>query len=401
MSGEPVTYDSNGRGAVGDCVGGNPRFAGELNKRDWSKIFENKPWKKDIYGLLRPDSTKIFSHSRILDRAHGCLVGQLAGDNIGALVEFQSTAEIMRKYPGGPREMVDGGRWNILAGQPTDDSELALMLARSIVQSGAYDREAAAKAYAWWYESEPFDIGGTTANALLSASKALQSGARVADAASDAAARKSDSQANGGLMRISPLGIYGHGLEDDKLAELARLDAALTHAHPICQDANAVFCVAIAAGIRGESTPEEVYRHTVDWAGSRNVNSTVLDCLKQARDRGPEDFLAHSGWVLIALWNAFYQLLHAPGPKEGIALTVAAGGDTDTNAAIAGALLGAVHGAEAFPHRWLDRLLTCRPMKGMPSCRHPRPRAFWPVDCLILAERLAWLGAESSRQSLL
>jgi ADP-ribosylglycohydrolase len=99
------------------------------------------------------------------------------------------------------------------------------------------------------------------------------------------------------------------------------------------------------------------------------------------------------GWVLIALQNAFYRLLHAPSPEEGIAQTIACGGDTDTNAAIAGALLGAAFGAEAFPHQWVDRLLTCRAMRATAGCRRPRPPTFWPVDCLILAERLAWLGA--------
>jgi hypothetical protein len=77
----------------------------------------------------------------------------------------------------------------------------------------------------------------------------------------------------------------------------------------------------------------------------------------------------------------------------GIAQTVSCGGDTDTNAAIAGALLGAAFGADAFPSQWVDRLLTCRPMNATQGCRHPRPQAFWPVDCLILAERLAWLGS--------
>ena len=70
------------------------------------------------------------------------------------------------------------------------------------------------------------------------------------------------------------------------------------------------------------------------------------------------------GWVRIALHNAFHQLLTAPSVEEGLARTVALGGDTDTNAAIAGALLGAVHGARSLPLQWVDRVLTCRPLAG-------------------------------------
>ena len=69
----------------------------------------------------------------MLSRAQGCLLGQLAGDALGSLVEFQTPEQIRRAYPDGVRELADGGTWNTIAGQPTDDSEMALMLARMLV----------------------------------------------------------------------------------------------------------------------------------------------------------------------------------------------------------------------------------------------------------------------------
>jgi ADP-ribosylglycohydrolase len=92
--------------------------------------------------------------------------------------------------------------------------------------------------------------------------------------------------------------------------------------------------------------------------------------------------------VLIAFRNAFWQLLHAPSLEEGIIDTVMRGGDTDTNAAICGALLGAVHGREAIPAQWLDTLLHCRPESGRPGVQRPRPECYWPVDALELAQEL-------------
>ena len=67
-------------------------------------------------------------------------------------------------------------------------------------------------------------------------------------------------------------------------------------------------------------------------------------------------------------------------------------GDTDTNGAIAGALLGAAWGATAMHAGWADALLACRPQPETPGCRCPRPRAFWPVDFRLLAEHLTALG---------
>ena len=68
----------------------------------------------------------------MVSRAQGCFLGRLAGDSLGSLVEFQTPDQIRRKYPGGVRRLADGGTWGTIAGQPTDDSEMALTLARML-----------------------------------------------------------------------------------------------------------------------------------------------------------------------------------------------------------------------------------------------------------------------------
>jgi ADP-ribosylglycohydrolase len=94
--------------------------------------------------------------------------------------------------------------------------------------------------------------------------------------------------------------------------------------------------------------------------------------------------------VLVALQNAFYELLHASSLETGVVTTVQRGGDTDTNAAIAGALLGAVYGRTAIPGQWRGMVLSCH---THPQSRwRPRPATYWPADALELAERLAWLS---------
>jgi hypothetical protein len=90
--------------------------------------------------------------------------------------------------------------------------------------------------------------------------------------------------------------------------------------------------------------------------------------------------------VLVALQNAFW-CLQALDFEEGLVQTVARGGDTDTNAAIAGALLGAAHGREAVPSRWILPVLACRPLAEAGALR-PRPMSCWPDDVLEVAEAL-------------
>ena len=69
-------------------------------------------------------------------------------------------------------------------------------------------------------------------------------------------------------------------------------------------------------------------------------------------------------------------------------LYIMRGGDTDTNAAICGALLGAVCGREAMSDPVLDSLQNCRQEAGHLRVSHPRPECFWPVDVLELAGKL-------------
>jgi ADP-ribosyl-[dinitrogen reductase] hydrolase len=119
----------------------------------------------------------------------------------------------------------------------------------------------------------------------------------------------------------------------------------------------------------------------------------VRECLESAAASPPENFQDHKGWVLVALQNAFWQLLHAPSLEVGVCDTVMRGGDTDTNAAIAGALLGAVHGVRAIPAQWREAIFCCRPQQGRLGVHRPRPKPFWPIDAMPLARCLAEKGA--------
>ena len=197
-----------------------------------------------------------------------------------------------------------------------------------------------------------------------------------------------DSQANGALMRISPLGIFCWNLDLESTSRFAQQDAALTHPHPVCLQANALFAMAISHLISGRRSPRDTYEDIKVWATEMKVEKTLMRAILDAPDSVPADYVSLQGWVIIAFQNALWQLLNAPSFEEGVVDTVMRGGDTDTNAAIAGALLGAAYGRHAVPSQWATTILRCRPMAGEPRVRRPRPECFWPVDALELARGL-------------
>ncbi|MDO5511765.1 ADP-ribosylglycohydrolase family protein [Corynebacterium sp.] len=272
----------------------------------------------------------------IRDRALGAWYGQLIGDNLGALVEFRSPAQIAAAYPEGVREMADGGTHNIAAGQPTDDSEMALALARSMVRQGGYDRADVLDSYRRWYNSHPFDIGATISSALRGQFN-------------------ENSQANGALMRISPVAIAYHS-DPAQAASLARTDAALTHPNSYCLDVNSVWTGVLAGVIRDGADPLELFR--------------LYSC-EGLYDEEPGDTSVQQGWVRHAFTLTVHEAARGDSFEEALVRTIGRGGDTDTNAAIVGAFLGGVHGVEAIPQRWRDVIDTCRPIRNRPAEYHP------------------------------
>ena len=366
-AGQEIAYGEDGASQSRKAFAGSPEVAMELARRPWESVRT----RGELPSRASLTPGRAVSDPGLLSRAQGCLLGQIAGDNLGALVEFRSAADIAAQYPDGPWLLADGGQWDLLAGQPTDDSELALALARSILAQGGYAAREAFQAYGNWLASKPFDCGLTMQAALTGRPDP-------------------QSQANGSLMRASPLGILACAQTPREAARLARLDAALTHPHPVCGDATAAFVVAVAHAVRTGDGSEAAFDAALQWARADAVGP-VAEALAMARDQPPGADGPHAGWVLIALQNAFYELLHARSVEEAVVATVRRGGDTDTNAAVAGALLGAVHGREGVPPQWRSLVLSCRAAPG--AGRRPRPVDYWATDALEIAEGLLLAGA--------
>lgn len=361
--GAPIKH---GRGGFAGCIGGATEVV--------NHVVRCRPEAGGMRVPRRPARpAKREVDPLVLDRAHGALLGLLAGDALGAQVEFLDAATIRAHHPQGVTELRAGGTWNLLAGQPTDDGEMALALARSIVAARGYEPARVGAAYVAWGQSKPFDMGATTRAGL----EALAGRGRT----------NPQSQANGALMRAAPIGIAAKGVPN-RAGAWARHDAALTHPHPVCQSANAAFCAAIAVGVGGgdrQAMLAAAYEWSIVHDGPEAM--PVRAALRAAETSAPSDFMRNQGWVLTALQNAFYHLSRGTPLVEAMITTVAQGGDTDTNAAICGALLGAADGRSALPGPWQSRILGCRALP-LPQVTHPRPKIYWADDAMELAEAL-------------
>jgi ADP-ribosylglycohydrolase/fructose-1,6-bisphosphatase/inositol monophosphatase family enzyme len=348
--GREVVLQGNSVARVSGVFAGAPHAARQLCRYDWSRV-EQEPRREPRTTLGFPRK------SERLERAQGALLGQVIGDSLGSQVEYKSAAEIARLFPRGVRELASGGPYHTIAGQPTDDSEMALTLARSILLHHGFERDKVLDAYREWVQTRPIDISETTERGLLGL-------------------HTTESESSGSLMRVSPIGIWAAG-DPARAAAAARADSALTHPNPVCVHACAGFCAAIAAGVAGASRKEMVEAAAAHCTGP--AQEAIL------RNAAPDDF--SRGRALVALQNAFYRLSSSASLEESLVATIGGGGDSGTNAAVAGSLLGALHGRNAFPSRWVYRMLACRPLAEAADPR-PRPMAYWPDDVLELAEAL-------------
>jgi len=336
------------------------------------------------------------------DRARGALIGLAVGDALGTTLEF--TKPEPKRFPGrldGPhREIRGGGPFSVAPGQVTDDTQMAVCLATSLLACDGYDPGDAASRYVEW-SRVAFDAGQQTREAL----DAIAAGTPPLDAgrAIWRAAPERPPAGNGSLMRTAPIGVR-YALDPRARMAASLRDSAITHFDPRCQLACVALNAAIAAALT-QRPPEplalfeqaiaELIRASPLLARTRAVTAperraaseAILEDLNLALEPdprlygGPVDLLETQGFVRVALRLAFWELYQAQSFEEALVDVVNRGGDADTNAAVTGALLGAFWGERSIPRRWRDAVLGA--LDGQPG---PFADTYHPRRLLPLAE---------------
>ncbi len=269
------------------------------------------------------------------DRRAGAILGLAAGDALGATHEFRTP----NRVPEGPLEIVGGGDFGWSPGEPTDDTELALAVLEGY-RGGKLDLGAVRDAMLRWEETDPRDIGNQTALAL----GYLRGHPEALSLPDDP-----DAQGNGAVMRAAPHGVMSRSPEE--AFENAFEEAALTHPSWEARTSAALVATLVAYLMEGAS-PEEALESTyvlAEGAGGGDVRRVFAPADGYRHDPG--------GWTVYTTRLALRSLLDSEDFRSGVERVVRLAGDADTNAAVAGALLGARFGAREIPASWLDALL--------------------------------------------
>ncbi|MGW0704898.1 ADP-ribosylglycohydrolase family protein [Streptomyces sp. NPDC002643] len=300
-------------------------------------------------------------------RALGAILGSAVGDALGAPFEFGAEGAFSDRFPkaGHGGEMCGGGGWD--PGEATDDTQMAVLVAESLVELGGLELPDVFRRFQRWATADPKDIGTQTEDVLTNG----HPWDRAADAHFQVNLRAAG---NGALMRAATSAVYFAPHGRDATMDAARRLSALTHGDPAAWEGTAIF--------------HELVRVALTAAAPATARQEILAALPRTLDAVPEEHRARYATVLAPSWHpddatefngavwpclgcAVWAVRTTDSYEDAVRAAVDLGGDTDTVAAVTGGLAGAIHGADAIPERWLDALHVPLPGFGSRVLRTP------------------------------
>jgi len=281
----------------------------------------------------------------VKDKFEGALLGLAVGDALGMPFEGWVSRDIRKKWD--RKSFLS--RAGLKPGQFTDDTMLAMVQAESLIDKGDLDPEDTAKKLVEWYKKgDTRGIGKVSKEAIEKLLKGIswkESGIGGEMAAS-----------NGGAVRVIPLGLFYHD-DLDKLKDRVKLAVEITHKNSEAIKGAQVVAYAIARACRGDLNPASLLADAAKYVGSSEMGKK----LEKAQGLLDEDFPPMDALPLIgtgvnvveSVPSALYCFAFSPESFLGTVVNaVIAGGDTDTIAAIAGAISGAFNGVGSIPKEW-------------------------------------------------
>jgi len=271
--------------------------------------------------------------TRLQTHAVGAYLGLAVGDALGATVEFMTPREIQETHRV-HRDIVGGGWLRLRRGQVTDDTEMSLALGSAILSAGCVDANTIAAAFSDWMRTKPVDIGHTVRRGL---SNYRRTGATEVQ-------RNDYDAGNGACMRALPIALVTLGADAQTVAAANRIQSHITHHNEV--------------GDAGTLTVLRMVQAALLGAGIGDLK-TLAESLVEAHPEYRYDRrrMENPGGYLVETLRAVFQSLFATDTVEGALIDVVnRGGDADTTGAILGMIVGALHGPDAIPARWLKNL---------------------------------------------
>ena len=297
------------------------------------------------------------SEPGLQDRARGTMLGLAVGNLLGIPMEGRWYYEIDRYYPRGVLYIDKHEAHRRM----DDDLAQAVELAEALAEDGDVAANLAARMVTWARENGR-GMGSLTRRVIYElegSSSPFEAARRVYE---------SDPKApNGGVMRCAPVALARHG-NPELLVSDSAATCAVTHYADTCQWSCIIVNAVIALLLRGREPdlPAIVAAASADGCPDLLAHSN--------RDRIPvevlsaivagQPLLADASWLrqdqvlvghtLLAMQTGLWAATTPLDFESALRQVVEGGGDTDTNGAVVGAVLGARYGASAIPQQWLD-----------------------------------------------
>lgn len=284
----------------------------------------------------------------LAERARGMLLGHAAGNVLGLPAQGLGTAAaIAARWPAGVRDVE---RLDTPESPWDDDVALAVILGEELLTSPV-DLRRIAERWARWARTDGRGIGRQTRAALAHFdSHGVPPPATAADGADAPRAA-----GNGPLSRTLPLALATLNSRRNLISATWHI-AALTHPDPRAAWSAVAVSVAAARLLEGH---RDFVPDVLEVLRANDSPAEVVEAVRKVPLERRESLPLEPGsaglavaTLEIALWFAW----HEPVLERGVIWLAGAGGDTDTNAAMAGGLMGARDGERAVPARWIAAL---------------------------------------------
>src|SRR5438093_8590456 len=287
--------------------------------------------------------------AQLISRARGALLGLVAGNQLGVPTEHLGTPDAIRQaFPNGVTDLATPPKNSPY----DDDAAMALLLGESLLDSQGFDANDVARRWAKWMKVDGRGIGMTTKRALtlIDRGKEPFEAGRLANQENPGR-----SAGNGSVMRCIPVALRYHD-DPDRLIRVSTQQAAITHADERCTWGAAAVNLAARELLYGNIYFVDEVMHRIGDRAPRVLREAIHRVPRERESDLPIAVPGEAGYVVHCVEIAFWFAAHDRTLEEALIALAQAGGDTDTNAAVAGALLGARYGDLGLPPRWIHQV---------------------------------------------
>ena len=293
-----------------------------------------------------------------LEQIKAVMIGHAIGDALGVPVEFCDREELIENPV---IDMRGFGTYPVPAGSWSDDTSMSIAALDSLAK-GTINLQEIMDNFVEWVEEGKYTPTGTSFDIGRTCLQAIRA-YLISNNTSECGQVGEYSNGNGSIMRIHPFSLFAiaKGMTLGKSLDIVREGSVLTHAHPRSIYGCGIYSMVLWDILRGadkSQIPSAIENAAVLFDGIYPEESDHYEwAFYKKLFTKTENEISGSGYVVNTLEAALWCLLTTNSYKECVLKAVNLGEDTDTVAAIAGGLAGALYGYDSIPQEWKDILI--------------------------------------------